>query len=298
VLMTQSCNSALELIPANLPDGNRMWSDSYLQHRMAEFADKATADDPAKQLSPRKQKHKQQNGLRAQAAAAAEETIEQMLDESTNQGESPRKPAASPRKRQSVPAQQQAHDFYTQKCPPRFVLHHSGVHHSGAEYSAVLANQSPVAQAAEEFLRSPPVQVKKPMPKDISGGSLARVSTMASLEDLSVASVADVWKECLSEMRPHNIAEENEGGEMPPSGRPPWMLVPQPPSTQKPSRGIPRGLGSMRDHVGQHRKGAPSYVEPTFNGTPRVRPRLAPVMLDSIERPSKAPRLLVAPERC
>jgi hypothetical protein len=133
-----------------------------------------------------------------------------------------------------------------------------------------LQHRSPIACAAENFLRSPRDMFQEADPeaelaKDASGRSLAHVSTMASLGDMGVTSVADVWKECLSEMRSHPSVGESGYSN---AQAPPGHLTPRPPEAQR-SPQMPRGLRSMREHCGPHRKAAPAHTEAPLGGTPR-----------------------------
>lgn len=123
---------------------------------------------------------------------------------------------------------------------------------------------SPTALAANAFLRSPPQQHE-------SSVSLARVSTAASLEDVSVA---QVWKECLREVKPRKVEEVG--------------LV-----SGASGVGLDSMVGMMQ-FPGSRRRGAPETADVPRNGMPRC--LAAPLRSEAgdMPRPAKAPRFLVS----
>lgn len=120
---------------------------------------------------------------------------------------------------------------------------------------------SPTALAVATFLHSPPKQYD-------SSASLAHVSTVASLGDLSVA---QAWKECLREVKPRKVEALGHANSK-------------------------VGLESMTKFSGSRRKGAPDTADDPCNGMSRhTRSREHPqVEVGYTPRPAKAPRFLAS----
>jgi len=263
VLLTKRFTSSIADVPAKLSD-SRYFSDSHFNHRLMQLTE---GDSPTRsgsfkrrKLSPvppssaRESAKTRQRRLHANTARIVEESFEHALE--TDQSWLPVAP---------------------------FDVKHTG--NSG--FSQTSPMPSSVAQAATAFLQSPPGMLKHvstasmaaslqaDLGKAASGGSLARDSTKASLTDRSVASVADVWKECLHEVQPRHAMQDFESRELVPSDH--KRRTGELPKLQSPRylpNQTPRGLNDMQGFQGSHRRGAPSYAEAPCHGTPRILARM------------------------
>lgn len=153
---------------------------------------------------------------------------------------------------------------------------------SGFSDMSKMPTQVPPAQTATSFLRGTEAALKvaadAKMGKHVSGASLAHVSTAASLGEASAYSVAEVWKDCLREVKPRMLAPEQaddhlQGGSPSQSSR--WRRrVPEPPPVPRGSPPTPRTLDRMRGQSGAHRRAAPASVEFPCHGRPKFLPCL------------------------
>jgi len=257
VLSKRNFTSALEFVPASLPDG-RLLGDDYLRHRVLELSDNALNG-------------KETNGTKGQRRDTSHTNLAAMnkssgwcLVHGNDWDDEPMPKVSLQKSSASISVGGATLESFQPQASP---------------ISPICQHQSPIAQAAEAFLRNPPSTLQPisgdDLSKDISGGSLAHVSTMASLHDLhSVPTVSDVWKECMSEAKPKT----------------PRYFEPAPPPSSRGTYHAPRGLSRMQDHW----KGASSCTAIPGNGIPRGKRRIFDPSGRDAQVPVKAPRFCVS----